>query len=115
MILDQPPCPDVPPFPQRLEFSTNSVRNTTLATPDDSIYFEIVTRFWHPSITKINKLNPGTRQLNTVAEIERVGLRGGKHGTRHRVRFLKGEEHKTTEFGEWMSAEEFVQLGRGNS
>lgn len=38
----------------KMEFATNSVRNTTLATADDDPYYEIVTRFWHPHITKIN-------------------------------------------------------------
>ena len=37
-----------------MELATNSVRNNTFATADDDPYLEVVTRFWHPNITKIN-------------------------------------------------------------
>jgi hypothetical protein len=45
---------ETPAKAMKMEFATNSVRNTTLATADDDPYYEIVTRFWHPHITKIN-------------------------------------------------------------
>ncbi|KAJ7582091.1 hypothetical protein C8J56DRAFT_1005946 [Mycena floridula] len=92
---------------QKLEFTTNSVRNTTLATEDDLHYYEIVTRFWHPKLTKINFLNPDTQVLYTVAEIEKTGQTGGGI-PQHRVRFLK--EGKEREWEEWMACEEFVKV-----
>ncbi|KAJ7161834.1 hypothetical protein C8R43DRAFT_880621 [Mycena crocata] len=98
-----------PPRPMIMEFATNSVRNTTLATEDDDPYYEIVTRFWHPDVTKINKLDPASREMTTVCEIESKGKEA-------RIRFLnpdkKGE--KTAEnaeaFGEWLSTEEILKL-----
>lgn len=74
----------------------NSLRNTTLSTVDDSMYFEIVTRFWHSNLTKINKFDMETRELVTVAEIE--GLQSGKS----RVRF-GGDK------GQWVPAAEFLK------
>ena len=49
------PPPPKPPPPHKLELTTNSLRNTAIATKDDNIHYEIVTRFWHPHITKINR------------------------------------------------------------
>lgn len=82
--------------PHRLEFTTNSIRNTTIAVDTDAFYYEIVTRFWHPNLTKINKLDNETRELKTVAEIERVPRKETK------VRF-GGEE------GDWLKASEFMK------
>ncbi|KAH9940369.1 uncharacterized protein BXZ73DRAFT_88630 [Epithele typhae] len=82
--------------PHRLEFTMNSLRNTTLSTDDDSMHYEIVTRFWHPNLTKINKFDMETRELITVAEIE--GLADGDP----RVRF-GGDK------GTWQSASEFLK------
>jgi hypothetical protein len=45
---------DTPSKSMIMEFATNSVRNTTVATANDDPYFEVVTRFWHPNLTKIN-------------------------------------------------------------
>ena len=40
-----------------LSFTTNSLRNTTASVDDDTLFYEIVTRFWHPHLTKIFKLD----------------------------------------------------------
>jgi hypothetical protein len=69
----------------RMVFTTNSLRNTTVSVGDDSLYYEIVTRFWHPYLTKIYKLDMDSREMILVAEIERepdknVRVRfGGEH------------------------------------
>lgn len=114
--------PSFSPGPQlkKLEFTANSVRNTTIATPDDLFYYEVVTRFWHPKITKINILNPDTQELRTVAEVEKVGSVDGQ--PKHRVRFLKSKDgenvgkrekgekgEKAAEWGEWISDQEFLK------
>ncbi|KAI1794245.1 hypothetical protein LXA43DRAFT_884152 [Ganoderma leucocontextum] len=91
-----PPPAAKPKPPQKLEFTMNSLRNTTLSTGDDSMYFEIVTRYWHSNLTKINKFDMETRELVTVAEIE--GLQSGQT----RVRF-GGDK------GQWVSAAEFLK------
>ncbi|RDX55246.1 hypothetical protein K466DRAFT_372088 [Polyporus arcularius HHB13444] len=85
-----------PKPPQKLEFTMNSLRNTTLATDDNSLYFEIVTRFWHPNLTKINKFDFETLELVTVAEIE------GLQTHAPRVRF-GGDK------GNWISAADFLK------
>ncbi|KAJ8488639.1 hypothetical protein ONZ51_g3447 [Trametes cubensis] len=91
------PAPAAKPKPpHKLEFTMNSLRNTTLSTEDDSMYFEIVTRFWHPNITKINKFDMETRELVTVAEIEGLQTR------EPRIRF-GGEK------GQWVPATEFLK------
>ncbi|KAJ4490997.1 hypothetical protein J3R30DRAFT_3278801 [Lentinula aciculospora] len=92
---------------QRLYFTANSVRNTTVATKDDSLYYEIVTRFWHPRLTKINILDPDTQVLRLAAEIEQVSGNKWRNG-RFRVRFLNsvapGEE-----LGHWISDIDFLK------
>ncbi|KAI0074434.1 hypothetical protein K474DRAFT_1601482 [Panus rudis PR-1116 ss-1] len=90
------PPPAKPRPPHKLEMTTNSLRNTTLASDNDSIFYEVVTRFWHPHLTKINKTDMENRIVETVAEIEH--LKGGQP----RVRF--GGEN-----GQWIPAEEFVK------
>ena len=65
------PPPKKVDLPHKLEFTTNSLRNTTIAVDNDALYYEIVTRFWHPHITKIRKLNVDTMELVTIAELER--------------------------------------------
>ncbi|KAJ3928084.1 MAG: hypothetical protein NXY57DRAFT_558763 [Lentinula lateritia] len=92
---------------QKLYFTANSVRNTTLATKDDSLYYEVVTRYWHPKLTKINILDPDTQTLRLIAEIEQVSGNKWQNG-RFRVRFLNsvapGEE-----LGQWMSDIDFLK------
>jgi hypothetical protein len=56
----------------RMVFTTNSLRNTTLSLEDDTLYYEIVTHFWQPHLTKISRLDADTREMVLVAEIERV-------------------------------------------
>ncbi|KAJ7731296.1 hypothetical protein DFH07DRAFT_968794 [Mycena maculata] len=98
-----------PPRAMIMEFATNSVRNTTLATENDDPYYEIVTRFWHPHITKINKLDTGSGEMNTVCEID-------NKGKETKIRFLNPEKkaeksvRKTDNLGEWMSSEEILKL-----
>ena len=85
-----------PKPPHRIELTANSLRNTTFATDDDSFYYEVVTRYWHPNLTKINKTDMETREVSVAAEIERIP------GSEPRVRF--GEK------GEWVSASQFVKF-----
>jgi hypothetical protein len=80
----------------RMVFTTNSLRNTTLSVEDDTLYYEIVTHFWHPHLTKIFKLDVDTREMILVAEIERVP------GSNVRVRF-GGEEAEWTDELDFMS------------
>ncbi|KAK0189882.1 hypothetical protein F5146DRAFT_1053028 [Armillaria mellea] len=83
----------------KLTFTTNSVRNTTLAVDEDRVYYEIVTRFWHPTLTKINILNPDTRTSKTVAEVQK------SYSGKHRVRFLAGKY-----MSDWMSSDKFLKV-----
>ena len=91
-ISTMPPPPKQDP-PLRLTLTANSIRNTTIAVEDDSFYYEVVTRFWHPNITKIKKLDSEQRELETIAEIER------EPGKQPRIRF--GE-------GEWMDVNKYI-------
>jgi len=77
-------------------FTTNSLRNTTISVEDDTHYYEIVTRFWHPHLTKIFKRDVGTRDMILVSEIER------EPDQDVRVRF--GGEH-----GEWIREQDFLK------
>ncbi|OBZ70702.1 hypothetical protein A0H81_09319 [Grifola frondosa] len=89
-----PPAKAKPPM--KMEFTMNSLRNTALTLDDDTLHYEIVTRFWHSNITKINKFDMETRELTTVAEIEGLQTR------EPRVRF-GGDK------GQWIAADEFVK------
>ncbi len=80
----------------RMMLTSNSLRNTTIAVEDDTHYYEIVTRFWHPHLTKIFKLDAGTRDMVLVSEIEREPNKDV------RVRF--GGEH-----GEWIREQDFLK------
>ena len=79
----------------RMVFTTNSLRNTTLSVEDDTFYYEIVTRFWHPHLTKIFKKDVETRKMILVAEIARLP------GSNVRVRF--GDEN-----AEWIDELNFM-------
>ncbi|KAJ7045811.1 hypothetical protein C8F04DRAFT_449972 [Mycena alexandri] len=96
-----------PARPMIMEFATNSVRNTTLATANDDPYYEVVTRFWHPHITKINKLDPASRKMTTVCEIDNKA-KGAK------IRFADSRKEKSekdsSDLGEWVSIEEVLKL-----
>ena len=96
------PPPPKPPPPHKLEITKNSLRNTAMAVDDDTFHYEIVTRFWHPHITKINKADFENIAVQTVAEIERVP------GREPRVRF--GGD-KT----EWISASQFIKFDEDKS
>ncbi|KAF7376414.1 hypothetical protein MSAN_00056900 [Mycena sanguinolenta] len=90
-----------------LELATNSVRNNTFAAAEDDPYFEVVTRFWHPNITKINKLDPNTAVMTTVCEIDKKEAK---------IRFLKQDEKEKYPqdspigLGEWLSIETMLKL-----
>ncbi|OJA20530.1 hypothetical protein AZE42_01588 [Rhizopogon vesiculosus] len=87
-----------PPPPRKLTFATNSVRNTTFAEENNKFYYEIVTRFWHPHLTKINKYDYEARVVNCVAEIEDQPKKDV------RVRFNTPDAE-----GEWMRASDFIK------
>lgn len=59
------------PLSPKMWLTTNSVRNTTVSLSDDSAYYEIVTRYWEPALTKINKLlvDDGRRKV-PIAQIQ---------------------------------------------
>jgi hypothetical protein len=86
------PAPKKADPPHKLEFTTNSLRNNTVAVDTDALYFEIVTRFWHPNLTKINKLDVESRELTTIAEIAKTP------GKEPKVRFGDGQWVKASEF-----------------
>ncbi|VDB84240.1 unnamed protein product [Peniophora sp. CBMAI 1063] len=65
------PSPRRPDPIHVLSFATNSLRNTTISNSDDTLYYEVVTRFWHPHLTKIFKLDKEARQMRLVGEIDR--------------------------------------------
>lgn len=92
-----PPPEKVGP-PHKLIFAKNSVRNTTLAVPDNKFYYEIVTRFWHPHLTKIYKFDYEARTQICIAEIESMPKKDVQ------VRFNTPEVD-----GQWMSASDFVK------
>ncbi|KAJ7605180.1 hypothetical protein FB45DRAFT_981293 [Roridomyces roridus] len=99
-----------------LELATNSVRNTTFSTSDDDPYYEVVTRFWHPHVTKINKLDLVSGAMNTVCEIN-------NEGSDVKIRFASNDPDKITvepvqrgkktngpPLGEWVSTESILKL-----
>ncbi|THU79345.1 hypothetical protein K435DRAFT_768797 [Dendrothele bispora CBS 962.96] len=83
----------------KLVLTTNSVRNTTLASPDDKYYYEICTWFWHRNTTKINIHEHDTKLMRPVAEIEKLAA------GRFKVRFKKNDQ----DFGDWISDIEFLK------
>ncbi|TDL24294.1 hypothetical protein BD410DRAFT_693202, partial [Rickenella mellea] len=88
------PPPQKAEPPHKMELTTNSLRNTTIAVDNDQLYYEIVTRFWHPHITKIRKLDAESQHIETIAELE------NEPGKEPRVRF--GDE-------EWMPASQWLK------
>ena len=80
----------------RMVFATNSLRNTTISVEDDTHYYEVVTRFWHPHLTKIFKRDVETRDMVLVSEIER------ELDKDVRVRF-------GGEYGEWIREQDFLK------
>lgn len=91
------PPPPKPPPPHKMVLTANSLRNTTLSVKDNTYYYEVVTRYWHPNLTRIIKHDFETRELHPLAEIE--GLRGKQA----KVRF-GGDK------GDWIPASEFVKF-----
>lgn len=86
------------PAPHKMEFTTNSLRNTTLAVEDDTMFYEVVTRYWHPKLTKVNKFDRETREVTTVAEIER------QKDQEPKVRFGADKENSS-----WVAETEFIK------
>ena len=81
--------------PHKMVLTTNSLRNTTISVDSDTIYYEIVTRFWHPNLTKIKKLDPDTAEMVTVAELER------EPGREPRLRF-GGQDAEWINAADWL-------------
>lgn len=48
----------------------NNLGNTTIPVEDDGVYYEIVTCFWHPGLTRNFKLEVDTNKMDLVPEIE---------------------------------------------
>ena len=69
-----------------------------MSVGDDTIFYEIVTRFWHPTITKIKKLDPDSQSLTLIAELER------EPGKEPRLRW--GENEEWIKASDWLKAEE---------
>ncbi|KAH9932497.1 uncharacterized protein B0H18DRAFT_27080 [Fomitopsis serialis] len=91
-----PPPPKQKP-PHKMFVTMNSLRNTTMSVDDNKMYYEVVTRYWHPNLTKIIKHDFETRELEPLAEIEGIRTKEPK------VRF-GGEK------GEWVSASDFMKF-----
>ncbi|EPQ56849.1 hypothetical protein GLOTRDRAFT_127244 [Gloeophyllum trabeum ATCC 11539] len=110
------PPPPKPAPPYRLTFTCNSLRNTTVSIDNDTIYYEIVTRFWHPDVTKIFRLDKESRAMNLVARIK--GVENKEKGVWVRFGREPGdglargpEEEKQREEGgegEWIREEDFI-------
>jgi hypothetical protein len=114
------------PLSPKMWLTTNSVRNTTLSLPDDSVYYEIVTRYWEPSITKVNRLivSNDDRQKVLVAQIrepvsKRI-IRLGRYGAPENTPSLTVDEKVQMEACEgttkvrfrdtWVDAEQLVKF-----
>ena len=80
--------------------TANSLRNTTVSVDNDALYYEIVTRFWHPTITKIRRLDNETQEIKTVAEIER------EPRSEPRVRFGLDKDENAP----WMPARDWLKF-----
>jgi hypothetical protein len=93
-----------------MEFATNSVRNTTIATPNDDPYYEVVTRFWHPHVTKINKLDPTSGAMTTVCEIDNKGKDAKIRFADPEKKTEKSVKISDSSLGEWMSTEAILKL-----
>ncbi|KAI0948914.1 hypothetical protein AcW1_008655 [Taiwanofungus camphoratus] len=91
------PPPPKPPPPHKMVLTANSLRNTTLSVKDNTYYYEVVTRYWHPNLTRVIKHDFETRELHPLAEIE------GLQGKQAKVRF-GGDK------GDWIPASEFVKF-----
>ncbi|TFK53804.1 hypothetical protein OE88DRAFT_1283753 [Heliocybe sulcata] len=110
------PPPPKPAPPHRLTFTFNSLRNTTVSLENDIIYYEIVTRFWHPDVTKIFRLDKESRAMNLVARIKGVENKGKgvmvRFGKEPGDGLARGpdEEKERAEGGEgeWIPEEEFI-------
>lgn len=109
------PPPKKPAPPLKLEFTTNSLRNTTIAVGNDKFYYEIVTRYWHPNTTKINKLDVESREFKTIAEIEKVPGKNKEPKVRFRKPTSALAKEKEPEGGdevmdEWIKASDFLKF-----
>ncbi|KZT22201.1 hypothetical protein NEOLEDRAFT_1138340 [Neolentinus lepideus HHB14362 ss-1] len=116
------PPPPKPVPPHRLNFTFNSLRNTTVSLENDTIYYEIVTRYWHPDVTKIFRLDKESRAMNLVARIKGVEKKGkgvmvrfGKEPGDGLARGPEDEKERAEGGeGEWISEEGFVNYDKKN-
>lgn len=85
---------------QKLSLTTTSLQNVVISNQSDIIYYEVVTPKWEPTVTRISKMDPNSRELEVVAELQNepekptaVRLRGEQF--RPAEDFLKKEERST--------------------
>ena len=64
-----------------------------ISNASDGIYYEVVTPAWEPTVTRISKMNPSTRELEVVAEMQNE-VEGT--GARPRTVRLRGEQFRPT-------------------
>ncbi|THH04472.1 hypothetical protein EW145_g5497 [Phellinidium pouzarii] len=55
---------------QRLSLTTTSLQNVVISNASDVIYYEIVTPKWAPAVTRVSKMDPKSRELEIVAELQ---------------------------------------------
>jgi len=65
-----PYSPTATKTPLRLVFTTNSLRNTVIASHDDEIYYEVVSKSWTPTVTRITRVFMDDMIYSHIAEIE---------------------------------------------
>jgi hypothetical protein len=56
--------------PQKLSLTTTSLSNVIISNSTDVIYYEVVTPAWEPTVTRVSKMDPRTRELEVVAEMQ---------------------------------------------
>ncbi len=79
--------------PQKLSLTTTSLRNFIISNQSDVIYYEVRTPKWEPGLTKISRMDPNTRELAVVAEIENAS-EGREEAMRPKSVRLRGEQFR---------------------
>ncbi|OBZ75552.1 hypothetical protein A0H81_04869 [Grifola frondosa] len=54
---------------QKLSLTTTSLRNVVISNATDIIYYEVVTPKWERHLTRINRLDPNTREFDLIGEL----------------------------------------------
>ncbi|KDQ55624.1 hypothetical protein JAAARDRAFT_37027 [Jaapia argillacea MUCL 33604] len=91
----------------KLHLTCNSLRNTTISVDNDTVYYEVVTRFWHPDLTKIFRLDKESREMILIAEIKGVQDKG--KGKDYQGVWVRFGDHLDPESDEgWMHENQFV-------